>query len=118
MQWCLTDECFFSVSCAHQKSVSVLGKDLEGIFGGVNLESAHCRVRRGAEVLFVMDLQWLHEGGVKDQVIPGICERLCPLMSSVCFFSGKIAFVLIQNVCLTHTPKNDCSKFKVKCIHH
>lgn len=97
MQWCLTDECFFSVSCAHQKSVSVLGKDLEGIFGGVNLESAHCRVRHGAEVLFVMDLQWLHEGGVKDQVIPGICERLCPLMSSVCFFSGKIAFVLIQN---------------------
>lgn len=60
---------------------SVLGKDLEGIFGGVKLEHPHCQVRHGAEVRFVMDLQRLHEGGVKDQVIPGKKKY-----TQVCFF--------------------------------
>lgn len=35
MQRCFADECSLTVSRAHQKKcVSVLGKDLEGIFGG------------------------------------------------------------------------------------
>lgn len=52
--------------------MSVLGKDLEGIFViCVNLERTYCRVRHRAEVHFVMDLQRLYEGSVKDQVIPG-----------------------------------------------
>lgn len=92
VQQCLTDECFLNVSCAHQKKcVSALGKDLEGILGGVNLERPHCRVRRGAEVRFVMELQRLHEGlglGVQDQVIPGKKNT----HKCVCFLKRQLLF--------------------------
>lgn len=74
--------------CSSKKCASVLGKDREGIFGGVDLPRPRCWVLHGAEARFVMDLQWLQEGGVEDQ------EK--NKYTQVCVFSGEAAFVLTQ----------------------
>lgn len=84
----LTDERFLNVSCARQKSERLRWEEnLEGIFGGVNFERPDWRVRHGAEVRFVMDLQRLHEGGVKDH------SREKKIHTSVCFLKRQLWFL-------------------------